>query len=209
MRRGFGWVLVSACLLVFPVLLGGCTGKAEAVRAAQPYIENFGDLRLRALSLLELRADVQRRRLLAAAMKGDEESLPDNLRPVLERMRAARDEVTDEQLEHGETLFWRMLDYTFSENPNVLQAEIIFLEKDGSVSAMRHPRERELPVGLKWYGLRQQRTFAGLTNCVTDGGSEPCVLLQLRPRDYSGSAGLTVAYRRTPLEVTGDSESDR
>jgi hypothetical protein len=209
MRRGFGWVLVSACLLVFPVLLGGCTGKAEAVRAAQPYIENFGDLRLRALSLLELRADVQRRRLLAAAMKGDEESLPDNLRPVLERMRAARDEVTDEQLEHGETLFWRMLDYTFSENPNVLQAEIVFLEKDGSVSAMRHPRERELPVGLKWYGLRQQRTFAGLTNCVTDGGSEPCVLLQLRPRDYSGSAGLTVAYRRTPLEVTGDSESDR
>jgi len=209
MRRGFGWVLVSACLLVFPVLLGGCTGKAEAVRAAQPYIENFGDLRLRALSLLELRADVQRRRLLAAAMKGDEESLPDNLRPVLERMRAARDEVTDEQLEHGETLFWRMLDYTFSENPNVLQAEIVFLEKDGSVSAMRHPRERELPVGLKWYGLRQQRTFAGLTSCVTDGGSEPCVLLQLRPRDYSGSAGLTVAYRRTPLEVTGDSESDR
>jgi len=209
MRRGFGWVLVSACLLVFPLLLGGCTGKAEAVRAAQPYIENFGDLRLRALSLLELRADVQRRRLLAAAMKGDEESLPDNLRPVLERMRAARDEVTDEQLEHGETLFWRMLDYTFSENPNVLQAEIVFLEKDGSVSAMRHPRERELPVGLKWYGLRQQRTFAGLTNCVTDGGSEPCVLLQLRPRDYSGSAGLTVAYRRTPLEVTGDSESDR
>ena len=114
MRRGFGWVLVSACVLVFPVLSGGCTGKAEAVRAAQPYIENFGDLRLRALSLLELRADVQRRRLLAAAMKGDEESLPDNLRPVLERMRAARDEVTDEQLEHGETLFWRMLDYTFS-----------------------------------------------------------------------------------------------
>jgi len=209
MRRGFGWVLVSACLLVFPVLLGGCTGKAEAVRAAQPYIENFGDLRLRALSLLELRADVQRRRLLAAAMKGDEESLPDNLRPVLKRMRAERDEVTDEQLEHGETLFWRMLDYTFSENPNVLQAEIVFLEKDGSVSAMRHPRERELPVGLKWYGLRQQRTFAGLTSCVTDGGSEPCVLLQLRPRDYSGSAGLTVAYRRTPLEVTGDSESDR
>jgi len=209
MRRGFGWVLVSACLLVFPVLLGGCTGKAEAVRAAQPYIENFGDLRLRALSLLELRADVQRRRLLAAAMKGDEESLPDNLRPVLERMRAERDEVTDEQLEHGETLFWRMLDYTFSENPNVLQAEIVFLEKDGSASTMRHPRERELPVGLKWYGLRQQRTFAGLTNCLTDGGSEPCVLLQLRPRDYSGSAGLTVAYRRTPLEVTGDSESDR
>ena len=212
MRRGFGWVLVSAWPLVLPVLLVllvGCTGKAEAVRAAQPYLENFGDLRLRALSLLELRADVQRQRLLAKAMKGDEESLPDNLRPLLERMRAERAEVTDKQLEHGEALFWRMLDYTFSENPNVLQAEIVFLEKDGSASTMRHPRERQLPVGLKWYGLRQQRTFTGLTNCVTDDGSEPCVLLQLRPRDYSGSAGLTVAYRRTPLEVTGDPESDR
>jgi hypothetical protein len=187
----------------------GCTAKAEAVRAAQPYIESFGDLRLRALSLLELRSDVQRQRLLVAAMKGDEESLPDNLKPLLKRMRGERVEVTDKQLAHGEALFWRMLDYAFSENPNVLQAEIVLLEEDGSASTMRHPRERELPVGLKWYGLRQQRTFAGLTNCVTDDGSEPCVLLQLRPRDYSGSAGLTVAYRRTPLEVTGDAKSDQ
>jgi hypothetical protein len=206
MRRGFGWVLLSACFLV---PLASCTGRAEAVRAAQPYVENFGDLRLRALSLLELRADVQRHRLLAKAMRGDDESLPDNLKPLLERMRAERAEVTDKQLEHGEVLFWRMLDYAFAENPNVLQAEIVFLEKEGSVSLLRHPRERELPVGVKWYGLRQHRTFAGLTNCVTDEGSEPCVLLQLRPRDYSGSAGLTVAYRRTPLEVTGDSESGR
>jgi hypothetical protein len=206
MRRGFGWVLVSAWL---PVLVASCTGRAEAVRAAQPYLEDFSDLRLRALTLLELRSDIQRRRLLAEAMKGDEESLPDNLKPLLQQMRSEGAEVTDKQLEHGEALFWRMLDYTFSENPNVLQAEIVFLEKDGSVSSFRHPRERELPVGLKWYGLRQHRTFAGLTNCVTDDGSEPCVLLQLRPRDYSGSAGLTVAYRRTPLEVTGDEASVR
>ncbi|UCF48422.1 MAG: hypothetical protein JSU89_14870 [Myxococcales bacterium] len=206
MRRGFGWVLVSAWLLV---LVASCTGRAEAVRAAQPYVEDFGDLRLRALTLLELRSDIQRRRLLAKAMNGDEESLPDNLKPLLQQMRSEGAEVTDKQLEHGEALFWRMLDYTFSENPNVLQAEIVFLEKDGSVSSFRHPRERELPVGLKWYGLRQHRTFAGLTNCMTDDGSEPCVLLQLRPRDYSGSAGLTVAYRRTPLEVTGDEASVR
>lgn len=206
MRRGFGWVLVSAWLLV---LVASCTGRAEAVRAAQPYVEDFGDLRLRALTLLELRSDIQRRRLLAKAMNGDEESLPDNLKPLLQQMRSEGVEVKDKQLEHGEALFWRMLDYTFSENPNVLQAEIVFLEKDGSVSSFRHPRERELPVGLKWYGLRQHRTFAGLTNCMTDDGSEPCVLLQLRPRDYSGSAGLTVAYRRTPLEVTGDEASVR
>jgi hypothetical protein len=208
MRCRFGRVALSARVLAL-LVLAGCTGKAEAVRAAQTYIENFGDLRLRALSLLELRADVRRQRLLVAAMKGDEESLPHNLRPLLERMRAERVEVTDKQLEYGDALFWRMLDYAFSENPNVLQGEIVFLEKDGSTSTMRYPRKRELPVGLKWYGLRQQRTFAGLANCVTDEGSEPCVLLQLRPRDYAGSAGLTVAYRRTPVEVSGDAVSDQ
>jgi hypothetical protein len=214
MRRRFG--RVSLCLwLPAPVLLvllglpAGCSGKVEAVRAAQPYLENFGDLRLRALDLLELRSDIQRQRLLMAAIKGNEDALPDNLKPLLERMRAERVDITEQQLEEGEALFWRMLDYAFSVNPNVLQAEIVFLETDGSASTMRYPRERELPVGLKWYGLRQPRTFAGLTSCVNDEGSEPCVLLQLRPRDYSGSAGLTVAYRRTPLEVTSDAESDQ
>ena len=136
----------------------------------------------------------------------DEESLPANLKPLLARMRTERVEITDKRLEHGEALFWRMLDYTFSENPNVLQGEIVFLEEDGSVSSCSPSTRARAPAGVKWYGLRQPRTFAGLTNCVTDDGSEPCVLLQLRPRDYSGSAGLTVAYRRTPLEVTGDPE---
>ncbi|MGB8331051.1 MAG: hypothetical protein WCE62_13090 [Polyangiales bacterium] len=203
MRIGFRWVLLSAWLL------SGCTGRAEAVRAAQPYIEDFGHLRLMALDLLELRSDVQRRRLLAEAMKGDETSLPENLKPLLHRMRYERVQITDEELEHGEELFWRMLDHAFSRNPNVLQGEIILLEQNGSASTFRHPRERELPMGVQWYGLREHRTFAGLANCVTEDGSEACVLLQLRPRDYPGSAGLTVAYRRTPLEVTGDARSDR
>ena len=201
MRRGFGWIILGVWLLGLVV---GCTGRAEAVRAAQPYIEDFGELRSRALSLLELRSDVERRRLLAEALAGDEESLPENLKPMLERMRAERAEISQQQLQHGETLFWRMLDYTFSENPNVLQAEILFLEKDGSVASLRHPRAREIPVGVKWHGLREQRTFAGLADCETDEGSERCVLLQLRPRDYAGSAGLTVAYRRTPIDVTAE-----
>ena len=203
MRPGLASVLLCAWLLA------SCTGRAEAVRAAQPYVEDFGDLRLRALSLLELHSDIEQKRLLAKAMAGDEESLPENLRPLLERMRAERAQVTDEKLKYGEALFWRMLDYAFSENPNVLQAEIVLLGKDGSVSAFRHPREREVPAGLKWHGLRQPRTFAALADCVTDEGSEPCVLLQLRPRDYPGSAGLTVAYRRTPLPVTESSEPNR
>jgi len=210
MRRRYRRVLLNAWLLVLSALLASCTGKAEAVRAAQAYVEDFGDLRVRALSLLELRSDVQRQRLLAEAMRnGDEASLPANLKPLVDRMRAERVEITDQRLEHGEALFWRMLGYAFSENPNVLQGEIVFLEKDGSVSSFRHPRESDLPAGVKWYGLRQQRTYAGLTNCMTNEGSEPCVLLQLRPRDYPGNAGLTVAYRRTPLEVTGHPESAR
>ena len=178
-------------------LIAGCTAKGEAVRAAQPHIDTFDELRVRALDLLELRADVERKKLLFKAAQGDEESLPENLQPVFEQMRAERVELTEAQLEQGEAIFWRMLDRAFSESPDVLQGEIVFLEKDGSVSSFRYPRERELPAGVRWFGLRQQRTFAGLASCVTDGGSEPCVLVQLRPRDYSGSAGLTVAFRQT------------
>ena len=203
MRSRCAWVLVSAWLLA------SCTGRAETVRAAQPYIESFGELRLRALSLLELRSDIAQRRLLAKALAGDEDALPNNLKPLFERMRAEGAQVTDKQLEYGDALFWRMLDFAFSENPNVFQAEIVFLEEDGSTSAFRHPRQREIPAGVKWHGLRQHRTFAALTDCVTDAGSEPCVLLQLRPREYPGSAGLTVAYRRTPLGVTEGSAQDR
>ncbi|MDH3655858.1 MAG: hypothetical protein OEN21_16465 [Myxococcales bacterium] len=209
MRPRFGWVLVSAWLLVLQALLGGCTGRAEAVRAAQPYVENFGELRSRALKLLELRTDVARKRLLVGAVNGDEESLPDNMKPLLERFRASGNVISEEQLEQGEAMFWRMFDFAFSKDPNVLQAELLFIERDGSVSSLRYPRERDVPVGVNWHGLRQNRTFAGLTNCVTDDGSEPCVMLQLRPRDHPGSAGLTVAYRRTPLEVTDESDSDR
>jgi len=142
-------------------------------------------------------------------MKGDGQSLPENLKPVLRRMRAQGVEVTDKEVEHGDALFWRMLDFAFSQNPDVLQAEIVFLEKDGSISSFRHPRDRELPAGVRWYGLRQPRTFTGLASCMTDDGSEPCVLLQLRPKDYAGSAGLTVAYRRAPLELTGEASPDR
>ena len=134
------WVLLGA------LLLASCTGKAAAVRAAQPYLESFGELRSRALNLLELRSDVERKRLLVEAMNGDEDSLPENLKPVFEQMRAERVELTEAQLDQAEGAFWRMLDFTFSQNPNVLQAELVFLEKDGSVTKFRHPRESELPA---------------------------------------------------------------
>jgi hypothetical protein len=185
-------------LIAVACLLGACTGRVEAVRAAQPHQESFDALRYRALDLLELRADVERKKLLFAAASGDEDALPDNLRPLLEQMRAANVKLTQAEIDRGEALFWRMLDLAFSETPEVLQGEIVFLEKDGSISRFRYPRGREAPAGVEWHGLRQQRTFAGLTRCVTEDGSEPCVLIQRRPREHSGSAGLTVGFRHAP-----------
>lgn len=187
-----GWLLLSV------LVLASCTGKREAVRAAEPYVEEFGRMRIRALELLELRADVERKKILLEASRGDPESAPENLQPLLERMQEENVELTAEQLEKGEALFWRKLDRTFAEHPEVLQAEIVFLEKDGTVSRFRSPREGDVPAGIKWFGLRQQRTFAGLGRCVTEDGSEPCLLIQLRPREYPGSAGLTVAFRQAP-----------
>ena len=186
------WLLLS----VF--VLASCTGRQEALRAAEPHLDEFGKMRVRALELMELRADVERKKVLLRASQGDPESVPENLKPLLERMRAQNVELSAEQLEAGEALFWRMLDLTFARNPEVMQAEIVFIEKDGTISRFRSPRGSEVPAGVKWFGLRQQRTFAGLGSCVTEGGSAPCVLIQLRPRDYSGSAGLTVAFREAP-----------
>jgi len=192
MLRRPGWLVLS----VF--VLASCTGRQEAVRAAQPHLEAFSEMRVRALDLLELRADVERKKLLLEASEGDPEALPDNLKPLLEQMRLHNVQLTAAELEKGEALFWRMLDQAFSDDPDVMQAEIVFLEKGGAISTFRSPRDREVPAGVKWFGLREQRTFAGLGTCVTDEGSEPCVLIQRRPRDYAGSAGLTVAFRRAP-----------
>ena len=191
MRSPAAWLLLSACILA------SCTSKGEVVRAAQPHMEAFGELRMRALDLLELRAGVERNKVLYEAIQG-EEPAPDNLEPLLEQMDAENVQITQEQLDREEASFWRLLDRAFQDSPDVLQGEIVLVEKDGAISRFRHPREREVPAGVKWYGLRQQRTFAGLASCVTEGGSEPCLLIQLRPRDYSGSAGLTVGFRRAP-----------
>jgi hypothetical protein len=192
MRRRAGFLLLSA------FALAGCTGRQEAVRAAQPHLEAFLAMRGRALELLELRADVERKKLLLAASEGDPESAPENLKPLLEQMRAQNVVLTPAEIERGQALFWRLLDRAFSEDPDVMQAEIMFLEKGGAISRFRTPRDREVPAGVKWFGLREERTFSALASCVTEDGSEPCVLIQRRPRDYAGSAGLTVGFRRSP-----------
>ena len=190
MRRLAVWLL--CCALVST----GCTNKREAVRAAGPHLESFSRLRLRALELLELRSDVERKKLLLHAVEHPEDPVPENLEPVLEQMQNQHIELTATDIENGERVFRKMLRTAFMDDPEILQGEIVFLEGNGEVSRFPYPEDAELPAGVEWHGLRQQRTFAGLSRCLTDDGSQPCVLVQLRPREYPGSAGLTVAFRR-------------
>ncbi len=192
MRRGL------VCVLLGASLLGGCRGKSNCTRAAAPYLDQFAELRQRAQKLIELRTDVERRRLLSRALGGDEESLPPNLRPTFERMRQEGVTLTAKEVEEGEAAFWRMLDLAFTESKDILQGEIVFIEKDESTTVFRYPRKREVPAGLRWQGLRQHRTFCAVADCLVDDGTEPCVLVQLRPRGYPGSAGLTVGFKRDP-----------
>lgn len=190
MRRGFACVLLGASLLL------GCGRKANCASAAAPYLDEFGTLKLHTQDLLELRADVERRRALLKALEGDEGSLAPNLKPQLERMREEGVTITAKEVAEGEASFWRLLDFTFSRNESILQGEVVFLERDESTTVFRYPRKREIPAGLRWHGLRQNRTFCALADCLVDTGAEPCVLVQLRPRDYPGSAGITVGFKR-------------
>ena len=162
----------------------------------RPYLERFRELKLRTQKLLELRTDLERRRMLAKAMAGDEDSLPNNLRPVFQSMKQQNVEISDQELAEREASFWRLLDLMFSENEDILQGEVVFIETDESTTAFRYPREREVPAGLTWHGLRSQRTFCAQADCLVDVGTERCLLIQIRPRDYPGSAGLTVGFKQ-------------
>ena len=198
MRRALVCVLLGASVLLGAAALLGCSERSNCSSAAAPYLDHFGKLKLRALSLLELRTDVERRRLLAKALEGDEESLPPNLKPIFERMREEHVTITAKEVAEGEASFWRLLDFMFSESEDVLQGEIVFIERDESTTVFRYPRKRDVPAGLRWHGLRQHRTFCAIADCLVDAGTEPCVLVQLRPRDYPESAGLTVGFKREP-----------
>ena len=183
-------------LLFCTLLTSGCTAKRETVQAAQPHLESFSTLRLRALELLEFRADVERKKLLLHAVEHPDDPVPDNLEPVLQQMRDQGATIEAEEVEERERVFYAMVRAAFLDDPAIVQGEIVFVESNGQVSRFPYPEDSELPAGVRWHGLRQQRTFAGLDRCLTESGSEPCVLIQLRPREYPGSAGLTVAFRR-------------
>ncbi|MFW2386920.1 MAG: hypothetical protein ACN4G0_01180, partial [Polyangiales bacterium] len=103
MQRAFRSAVISARLLAVatflaPVFLGGCTERADAVQAAQPHLPSFSELRARATKLLELRTATAEKRLFLAAMNGDEDSLPERLKPRLERMRETGEVLSEEKL---------------------------------------------------------------------------------------------------------------
>ena len=179
-------------------MLCGCSDRADCVRAAAPHLQQFEELKRRSHKLIEFRTDLEQRRAIAKAFAGDEHSLPTRLRPLFDRMRQERAVVTDKEVAQREASFWRMFDVAFIDTDRVLQAELAYVEEDESITAFRHPREREVPAGLRWHGLRQPRTFCALAECLVEDGTESCVLVQLRPRGYAGSAGLTVGFEREP-----------
>ena len=76
--------------------------------------------------------------------------------------------------------------------------EIVIRGENDSLVTLRSHKEQSLPVSAGWKGLRPQRTFAAVADCKVGENSIPCVMIQLRPRPHSGSAGLTVAFRRDP-----------
>ncbi|MEM7137763.1 MAG: hypothetical protein AAF500_14360 [Myxococcota bacterium] len=177
----------------------GCSDRAACSNEASSYIDRFDEYKRRTIKLLELRERNHRRKLLADALKvGNAESLPPALRPTFNQMQREDRTFTERELTNDEASFWRLFNLMFSQDPDVLQGEIIFIERDESMSAYRYPSEREVPAGLRWHGMRQNRTFCAVADCLIDTGTEPCVLIQLRPRDYGGSAGLTVGFKRTP-----------
>lgn len=193
MHRALGTILVGALTLL------GCTDRSVCTSASDPYMERFQTFKHRTAKLLELRRENEQRKLLSEALaSGDESSLPDGLKPLFRNLKAENATLTDTEIKHAEGSFWRLFDLMFRQDPEVLQGEVIFVDLDDSVSVFRYPREREVPAGLKWHGLRQNRTFCALASCLVDTGAEPCVLIQLRPRDYGGSAGLTVGFKREP-----------
>ncbi|MEM8607720.1 MAG: hypothetical protein AAGF92_11470 [Myxococcota bacterium] len=179
--------------------LGGCSQRSECTSAAEPYLDRFETTKRRTDRILDLRrANEQRRLLVAAFESGDDTALPQGLKAIYRGMKRDGAEVDASDVEEGEATFWRFFDMMFDQDPDVLQGEVVLIQRDDSVSAFRYPREREVPAGLRWHGLRQSRTFCAVADCLVETGVEPCVLIQLRPRDYGGSAGLTVGYRRSP-----------
>lgn len=190
MGRWRGWGLLGLWLGLVP--LGGCSVGSESVRAAEPHVEEFYALRVRAMPLAQMRRDLQKQQSLFEAFE-NRGPAPAGLEADLRELEEGRVSLSQESLDRAEQELQQRFEAIFSSSADVLQAQLLFIDEDAS-STYLYPQDAPFPVTRRWHGLRQQRTFSALAECSVDGRIVPCVVLQLRPRPHPGNVGLTVAF---------------
>ena len=117
------------------------------------------------------------------------------MREALRRLEATGAELTAEDIEREEAALADRVERVFKEIADVLVAEILIVEPERTVT-LQYPENTPLPIVTKWVGLREHRLYCGQADCAVGQASQPCTLIQLRPREHAGSAGLTVGFRR-------------
>lgn len=120
---------------------------------------------------------------------------PAGLEAELKELQEGRISLRQTNIDRAQEEFRRRFEEIFATSKGVLQAQLVFFHERRS-STYLYPEDTPFPVAGRWHGLRQPRTFCALADCNMDGQSAPCVVLQLRPYEHPGSAGLTVAFAR-------------
>ena len=175
-------------------IVSGCTGNSEPVREAQARMQTFNQLRAETRRLFETRAQVELKRQLFNVRNQDDDALPPALRQARSLMRAKGVELNAEDIERDEAALRQRIDEVFGAHEGVLLGEIVIIDPDQTVT-LQYPQNVSPPVVAKWAGLREQRMFCAIAECRAGDARQPCVVIQLRPRGYPGSAGLTVGFR--------------
>ena len=158
-------------------------------------METFGRLRGETRRLIQARAQTAFKRDVLNARNRDESTLSPRLREALERLRATGAELEAEDIDREDAALRDRVDRVFKAYGDVLVTEILIVEPERTVT-LQYPENTPLPIVTKWVGLREHRLYCGLANCTVGETSQPCALIQLRPREHAGSAGLTVGFRR-------------
>jgi hypothetical protein len=184
----------GGCAVLGLWLAMGCSLGGEAVRAAEPHLEEFSALRVRALPLAQMRRELQQQQSLFEAFESHGPA-PAGLEAELRELEEGRISLSQANIDRAQEEFKQRFEAIFAASAEVLHAQLVFID-EGESSTYLYPEHVPSPVTGRWHGLRQQRTFCALADCNVDGQSVPCVVLQLRPYPHPGSAGLTVAFAR-------------
>ena len=183
------WAVLGLCVV------WSCSGESETVRECQTQMKVFDRLRGETRRLIQARAQTVFKREVLNARGRDESTLSPRIREALETLRARGAELKAEDVDREEAALGDRVDRVFKAEGDVLVAEILIVEPERTVT-LQYPENTPLPVVMKWAGLREHRLYCGLADCQVGQASQPCALIQLRPREHAGSAGLTVGFRR-------------